>query len=158
VAQEDPEVFRSFDEPGGIRDEIYQTAAANPDLVKLVKLGTSHQGREYLALKVTERAGQIRDGRRPAVLYVSTYHAREWISTDVNRRLLHWYIDQYRAGDPEIRDLLGTTELWFVLVHNPDGYEYTFDVERLWRKNLRDNDGDGQITNVDGVDPNRNHT
>ncbi len=26
----------------------------------------------------------------------------------------------------------------------------------LWRKNLRDNNGDGQITAVDGVDPNRN--
>ena len=39
---------------------------------------------------------------------------------------------------------------------NPDGYQYTFTNERLWRKNLRDNDGDGQITIADGVDLNRN--
>ena len=56
----------------------------------------------------------------------------------------------------EIVDLLKTTELWFVISANPDGYQYTFDHERLWRRNLRDNDGNGEITGADGVDPNRN--
>jgi hypothetical protein len=150
-------VWRSFDEEGGIRDEMYEIAADNPGLVELEVLGTTPQNREYIALKVTEDAGATPDGSRPAVLYASTYHAREWISTEVNRRLLHWYLDQYEAGNSAVQDLLGSTELWFVLVHNPDGYEYTFDAERLWRKNLRDNDGDGNITSFDGVDLNRNH-
>ena len=57
---------------------------------------------------------------------------------------------------PDVRKLLQTTELWFILVANPDGYQYTFDHERLWRKNLRDNNGDGQTQVGDGVDPNRN--
>ena len=56
-----------------------------------------------------------------------------------------------------MKNLLDTRELWFMPVANPDGYQYTFDVERLWRKNLRDNNGDGQITVGDGVDLNRNY-
>ena len=63
---------------------------------------------------------------------------------------------QWRAGDKSIRRLLEDNELWFILVANPDGYQYTFTDERLWRKNLRDNDGNGEITIGDGVDPNRN--
>ena len=52
---------------------------------------------------------------------------------------------------------MDTRELWFIIVANPDGYDFTFDPpNRLWRKNLRDNNGDGQITGIDGVDPNRN--
>jgi hypothetical protein len=150
-------VWRSYDEPGGIRDEMYQLARRNPQLVKLVVLGETYQGREYIALKLTQSADEVPDGTRPAVLYASTHHAREWISTEVNRRLLRWYIDRWRANDKDVKRLLKDNELWFVLVHNPDGYQYTFDHERLWRKNLRDNDVSGTISAVDGVDPNRNY-
>ena len=58
---------------------------------------------------------------------------------------------------PADHGLVNTTELWFVPVANPDGYDFTFtDGQRLWRKNLRDNNGDGEITVGDGVDLNRN--
>ena len=148
-------VWRSYDEPGGIEDEIQAMAAQHPNIVKLVDIGNTHQGRNIWALKVTKNANTTPDGSRPAVLYSSAQHAREWISVEVNRRLLHYFVDNY-GSNSVATDLVNTRELWFVLVANPDGYEYTFDVDRLWRKNLRDNDGDGQITSADGVDPNRN--
>ena len=149
-------VWRSWDERGGIRDELHAVARQNPLIAKLVTLGKTHQGREILALEAHAQGANKPDGVRPAVLYSSLQHAREWISVEVNRRLLHHFVDRWRAKDHEIRGLLQNTELWFVLVANPDGYEYTFDQERLWRKNLRDNDNDGEITVGDGVDPNRN--
>ena len=65
------------------------------------------------------------------------------------------YLDGY-GTDPRITAIVDTTELWFIPVANPDGYDFTFEGERLWRKNLRDNNGDGQITPGDGVDLNRN--
>ena len=149
-------VWRSWDEAGGIRDQLYTIAARNPQVAKLVVLGHTHQGREIIALKLTQGARDVPDGSRPAVLYSSLQHAREWISGEVNLRTLKHFISRWRANDKAVKAILKNRELWFVIVANPDGYQYTFDVERLWRKNLRDNNGDGQITTGDGVDPNRN--
>ncbi|MET9633117.1 M14 family zinc carboxypeptidase [Lentzea sp. NPDC006480] len=80
-------VWRSYDEPGGIRDQLYSLAQNNQNLVKLEVLGKTGQGREIIALKVTQGALGQRDGSRPAVLYSSTQHAREWISTEVNHEV-----------------------------------------------------------------------
>ncbi len=159
-------VFQDYDGADGIRAYLDQIAAANPGLVKLEVIGqtygTDPEGdaadtpRDIVALKLTADANSVPDNSRPAALYTSLQHAREWISVEVNQRLLEWLIKMYKENKPDIVNLLQTTELWFVLVANPDGYQYTFDYDRLWRKNLRDNDGDNKITPLDGVDPNRN--
>src|SRR3954453_18399367 len=47
-------VYRSWDEPGGIRDELHAIASRNPNLVKLEVLGHTYQGRELMALKLTQ--------------------------------------------------------------------------------------------------------
>ena len=93
-------------------------------------------------------------------------HAREWLAGETCRRTLDYFVDNYGKGTSaglEVTQLVDSTELWFVCVNNPDGYEFTFTPgNRLWRKNLRDNPGphgeapDGVITPGDGVDPNRN--
>jgi hypothetical protein len=150
-------VWRSWDEPGGIRDELYDIAKKNAGFVKLEVLGTTSEGREIIALKVTQGAKGSPDGSRPAAMFMSNQHAREWISVEVNRRFLRWIIDQRKLENPQIVDLLKTTELWFIISANPDGYQFTFDHERLWRKNTRDLNGDGQVTVGDGIDPNRNY-
>jgi len=154
--QEGYDVYRSYSEPGGIRDELIATTRRYQALTELVPIGETVQGREILAVKVTRNARNLRDGARPAVLYSATQHAREWITPEMTRRLMHHVLDKY-GESTRITRLLDTTELWFVPVANPDGYDFTFtEGNRLWRKNLRDNNGDGQITSGDGVDPNRN--
>jgi hypothetical protein len=161
-------VWRDYDGADGLRQYMYDLEAANEDILDLEVIGhtygTDPEGdgpdtpREIIALRLSadDVEGEGDDGSKPAVLYSSTIHAREWIATEVNRRLLEWFIKGWREEKPEVVDILDSTELWFVLVQNPDGYQYTFDVDRLWRKNLRDNDGDNKITSLDGVDGNRN--
>ncbi|MFI7146117.1 M14 family zinc carboxypeptidase [Nonomuraea sp. NPDC050022] len=147
-------VWKSYSEPGGIADQLKAIANANKDIVKIESLGKTLKGQDILAVKVTALARVLPDGIKPATLYSATQHAREWISTEVDMRLLKHVI----ANRAALKDVLNRTELWFVPVANPDGYDFTFtEGNRLWRKNLRDNDGDGRITTGDGVDPNRNY-
>ncbi|MFI7448968.1 M14 family zinc carboxypeptidase [Nonomuraea sp. NPDC049714] len=146
-------VYKSYSEPGGIADQLKAIADANKDVVKLTSIGKSVKGQDILAVKVSKLARVLPDGLKPAALYSATQHAREWISTEVDMRLLKYVV----ANKNSLRDLLNKTELWFVPVANPDGYDFTFtEGNRLWRKNLRDVNGDGRITTGDGVDPNRN--
>ena len=70
-------VWRKYDGPGGFRALADEVAAAHPQLVKHVVIGTSVQGRPIVALKVTKDANTTPDGSRPAVLYMALQHARE---------------------------------------------------------------------------------
>jgi Zinc carboxypeptidase/Immune inhibitor A peptidase M6 len=148
-------VWRDYDGGDGLRRYLADFVADHRATTQLFVIGETTQGRDIVAVRVTKESndGGARIADRPAVLYQGTTHAREWISTEVTRRLM-----EYAAGDSQVaRRLRKKRQLWFVPVVNPDGYQYTFDTERLWRKNLRDNDGDNQITNLDGVDLNRNY-
>lgn len=150
-------VFRPYGGTGGLKQEILATAQAHPDLTKVVSLGKTVKGQDILALKLTKGAKKAKDGTRPATLYMSNQHAREWITPEMTRRLMHHYLDGY-GTDARITKIVDSTELWFVLSANPDGYDFTHadPDNRQWRKNLRDNDGDGTIAPGDGVDLNRN--
>ena len=169
-------VWMDYDGPDGFRQYMTDLEATNEDILDLEVVGqtygTDPQGdgpdipRDIVALRLTANEEASADGSKPAVLYSSTVHAREWIAGEVNRRLLEWFIKGWREKKPRVMNVLRTTELWFVLIQNPDGYQYTFDPQgdRLWRKTLRDNDPDGggpatpdnRITLLDGVDGNRN--
>ncbi|MEU1512614.1 M14 family zinc carboxypeptidase [Streptomyces sp. NPDC005811] len=150
-------VFRPYSGSGGLKEEIVRTGQQNPGLTKVVSLGKTVNGQDILALKLTKDAKKAKDGSKPSVLYMSNQHAREWITPEMTRRLMHYYLDNYKT-DRRIRKIVDSTELWFVLSANPDGYDYTFQNtdNRLWRKNLRDVNGDGVISTGDGVDLNRN--
>ena len=118
------DVYRSYSEPGGIKDEMTSLAAQYRGLAKLVVIGKSGQGQDIVALKVTEDARNVRDGDRPAMLFSAVNHAREWIAAEVGRRMPTWWLEH--ADDPAVADLLSRNELWFLPIQNPDGYDYTF--------------------------------
>jgi murein tripeptide amidase MpaA len=141
-------------------EQYARLLADHPDIVAKRVTGKTYNGRDIVALQVTKNATGADIPGRPAVLYNAMQHAREWLAGETCRRTLNYFVDNYGKGTSaglEVTKLVDTTELWFVCVNNPDGYEFTFTPgNRLWRKNLRDNNADGVITTGDGVDPNRN--
>lgn len=153
------EVWRDYDGDDGLRAWMARFAKRKK-AARLFVLGKTGQGRDIVAVRIAAKPRKGKKGRkgkrigkRPAVLYQGTTHAREWISTEVTRRLMVHFASKNKRA----RKLRRTRQLWFVPVINPDGYQHTFDGERLWRKNLRDNNGNGQVDGGDGVDLNRNY-
>jgi hypothetical protein len=150
---EEYDVYKSFDAPKkGIKAQLNKIKASYPHICQLKTIGHSVQDRPMLAMRLTNE--RIK-GEKPQVLFLATHHAREWVATQMAMRLIKYLTANYGA-DARVTELLDNVEVWIMPVGNPDGYQYTFTNERLWRKNLRDNDGDGEITIADGVDLNRN--
>jgi hypothetical protein len=78
-------------------------------------------------------------------------HAREWLAPTTAIYIADQLIQGYVNSDPEVLNYLSFLDFEILAVANPDGYEFCFTDDRLWRKNRR------PITSeCTGVDLNRN--
>jgi carboxypeptidase T len=118
--------YRDLDELTARMDAL---AAAHPDLARVQTLGASVEGRPIRALEITH-GGSI------GVVVDGGHHAREWISVMVPMCIADRLVASY-ASDARIQRLLEADKLVIVPVVNPDGYRYSWDVDRYWRKNRR---------------------
>jgi carboxypeptidase T len=132
-----------------LEQELLGLERSHSSIARLVRLGTSLEGRMIYALKVSDRPDL--DEGEPAVLILGCHHAREWISVEVPLLLARYLTEAY-ATDKTVRRLVDGTEIWVVPLVNPDGLEYSIQTYRWWRKNRRANP-DGSF----GVDLNRNY-
>ncbi|KAI1349507.1 hypothetical protein F5Y01DRAFT_288888 [Xylaria sp. FL0043] len=103
-------------------------------LVRMISIGKSYEGRDIPALRVGIRSDESMFNRHREVLLVTGgFHAREWISTS-SVNYVAWSFIQSIDEDPLVRNIVERFDLVFVPVLNPDGYDYTWEVDRLWRK------------------------
>lgn len=110
-----------------------------PTHATLETIGLSAEGRDIPALRVGARTDLPPDHEHPkrlTILVTGGLHAREWISVSTAAYVAHSLITRY--GDPRFPDttkLLDHFDVTFLPTINPDGYEYTWSTDRLWRKN-----------------------
>lgn len=138
--------FHTYQE---VEQELAEIEAAFPHLAKRVLIGTSIEGRNITAIKISDNPDI--DEAEAEIVFLGCHHAREWISVEVPLMLAQYLTEAYSTSD-RIKAILDEKEIWIVPLVNPDGLEYSIHVYRYWRKNRRDN-GDGTY----GVDLNRNY-
>lgn len=114
----------------------YSQNAAAYGATFIPSIGKSHQGRDLFAI-VFGTAG------KPAIYIQGLQHAREWVGGSSVNYLVWHFLTQDRSYLPNYQFVV-------VPVVNPDGYEYSWTTDRLWRKNRRSNGASF------GVDTNRN--
>lgn len=136
--------YRTLDQ---IAAQVNSYIATYPDLAHPVDIGTSLQGRHITGMRLTSAGGPP---NKPIILYHGGQHAREWINVPVPMYVADWLLTHYGI-DPQATRLLDNAEWVIIPVMNPDGYDYTWTNDRMWRKNRRNNGG-GSF----GVDLNRN--
>jgi len=154
-----PNLLRSYKPIDQIEHDIFKLRLKYPDLLHVEKIGrTAGMGQPIWAIKVSDNVQKRED--EPRILFEAVHHAREPIGANICLELAKTLCEKYKT-DPQIKNWVNSIEIWLVPVVNPDGYKYIFENDLRfpwWRKNLRDNDGDGVFNPLyDGVDLNRNY-
>jgi len=143
-----PDWFKSYHTYDSIVHEAILICESKPSLCTYNRrIATTVEGRHILALHLSGGPGPVPKFK---IWFNGGQHAREWIGPATVMYILDNLVSLYGV-DPTITKYLNEIEFVIVPVVNPDGYEFSWTNNRLWRKNRRNNGG-----GVYGVDLNRN--
>ena len=92
---------------------------AHPDIVALVQIGTSVQGRGLFCMEITDHPGL--DENEPEFKYSANHHGDETTGIEMTMRLAELLANNY-GSDPVISDMVDKMEIWLCPIYNPDGY------------------------------------
>jgi len=151
---------------------LYAMAAAHPDIMNVSVIGYTYgwndttgaydTPREILLVKISDNVNVDED--EPEIFIDGLHHAREWLALEVPLYIIQTLVLNYSVNDT-IRWLVDHREIYIIPMVNPDGYVHDgngdLNSASYWRKNTRDNDGDGifedNFWTTEGVDLNRNY-
>ncbi|XP_033334259.2 carboxypeptidase B isoform X2 [Megalopta genalis] len=130
--------WTSYHRLDDIHSYLHYLAETFPAVCSVVSIGNSVEGRSLKVLRISNGKPNA-----PALWIDGGIHAREWISPAAVTYIIDYLVDNSDSLE---------ADYYILPVANPDGYEYTFTRDRLWRKNRRRAIG----SSCTGVDLNRN--
>lgn len=103
---------------------------AQYNFLSTLVLGNSFEGQPIKGVKLSRREGN------PTIFVEGGIHAREWISPATATFILNQLLV---SKDPDVVDLSTNFNWIFFPTLNIDGYRYSFEHDRLWRKSRQPN-------------------
>lgn len=124
-------------------------ASKFPSLATVFTLGNTYQGRPIKAISISTKP----NSGKPALWFDGGLHAREWITVPSVTYVADRLLSEYSAGSgSNSTQLLDNFDVIIVPIINVDGFDYTWNGDRMWRKTRSPNNN----SPCDGTDPNRN--
>lgn len=103
---------------------MHEFAASWPDLCMLTVFGTSAEGRDLLALKISDNA--LMKEAEPVLFFTSTMHGDEVTGYVLMLRLIQELLQNYSTSQ-RIRNIVDNIEIWINPLANPDGTYFLTD-------------------------------
>ncbi|KAL4703010.1 hypothetical protein ACJJTC_009996 [Scirpophaga incertulas] len=141
-----PMTWRRYHRYADILRYLEYLQHSHGELVELLPLGHSSEGRPLVAVKISlpsnnssaidgndkgHKKWKLRSRMKPAVWIDGGIHAREWIAPAVATWILYALTQGEKGPD---NDVLKLADFYIMPVLNPDGYEHSHTHDRLWRK------------------------
>lgn len=121
-----------------------------PKLVTTEIIGKTYEGRDYKVVHISVPDDDVAHEDKKTVVITGGVHAREWISVSTTLYCIYEMLNHYESN-PDTWKELAKLDFLFIPVLNPDGYEYTWTTDRLWRKN-RQHVAGSDDTGCTGID------
>ena len=134
-----------YQNPDEIVDFVNDIHAKYPDITTVKVIGKTLEGRDILALKISDNPTV--DEAEPAILVNAMHHAREVMTPEITTDMVEYLTSNYGSSD-EVTKWVNETAIWVIPMFNLDGNNKMWNENSMWRKNTR---------NGHGVDLNRNY-
>ncbi|KAG2833927.1 hypothetical protein PC129_g8431 [Phytophthora cactorum] len=142
--------FECFRPSHEVFDFLDTLTEQNPQFItKYENVSVTHEGRAIPAFKIST----TEDPSKKTLYTQALIHAREWQAGAATFYTMASMIDDLRAGNEAASSLFDKFDWYFVPIVNIDGYQYTWEVDRMWRTNRHLTKLNGEDV---GVDLNRN--